>query len=245
MNRWYGIGVVVLTAFFATSSVAERAPKSMGKDVRVRKVLYHPADVIRIDLKLRINTAVEFGRSERITQVLLGDSAAFEVTVLSNRNTIAIKPLVPGAETNLTVYTNKRAISFYLRTGRTKWPTYRVVLSYPDDRPRRTRAATVSWRDTGYEYSGRARFRPLRVWNNGKATYFEFPRNIRPSIFGIDSRGYEVTLNSGTRGNVVRVPGIRSAYSVRIGNEVICVRRRPTEKVYNDRVVRALAQREF
>lgn len=34
-----------------------------------------------------------------------------------------------------------------------------------------------------------------------------------------------MTLNSGTRGSIVRVPGLRSAYSIRIGTQVLCIER--------------------
>ena len=40
---------------------------------------------------------------------------------------------------------------------------------------------------------------------------------------GVDATGREVTLNSGTNGSVVRVPGIRPEYSIRIGAQVLCI----------------------
>jgi len=43
--------------------------------------------------------------------------------------------------------------------------------------------------------------------------------------FGVDAMGREVTLNSGTNGSVVRVPGLRDEYSIRIGTEVLCIER--------------------
>ena len=50
-----------------------------------------------------------------------------------------------------------------------------------------------------------------------------FAPGLRPSIFGVDATGREVTLNSGTRGSIVRVSGLRSAYSIRIGGQVLCI----------------------
>ncbi len=65
---------------------------------------------------------------------------------------------------------------------------------------------------------GRRRaLKPVHIWNDGQATYFAFASGLRPSIFGVDATGREVTLNSGTRGSIVRVSGLRSAYSIRIG----------------------------
>ena len=112
-------GVALACAFGATTiGHAEVAPASMGADARVRSVLYNPVDVIRLDTHLRVNTAIELGAGERIDSVLLGDSEAFEVEVLSNRTTVSVKPLIPGAETNMTVYTGRRTISLSISEGR-------------------------------------------------------------------------------------------------------------------------------
>jgi len=100
----------------ASVSTAEIAPASMGADARVRSVLYNPVDVIRLDTHLRVNTAIELGAGERIDSVLLGDSEAFEVEVLSNRTTVSVKPLIAGAETNMTIYTGRRTISLSIIT---------------------------------------------------------------------------------------------------------------------------------
>jgi type IV secretion system protein VirB9 len=238
-------GAVLLASVigFATPTLAERTPRSMGADARVRAVTHSEADVIRVDLNLRVNTAIELGAGERISSVLIGDSEAFEVEVLSNRQTISIKPMIAGAQTNLIVYTGRRAITLSLIEGRSNTPTYRVVLQYPDAQPRRVAAATS--RDIGYGYSGDGEIRPLRVWNNGNATFFEFAPGVRPSVFGVDARGYEITLNSQTRGAIVRVSGVRDAYSIRIGDQVICIRRMTGGVTTLASEIQPLTEREF
>jgi type IV secretion system protein VirB9 len=205
---------------------AEVAPASMGADARVRSVLYNPVDVVRLDTHLRVNTAIELGAGERIDSVLLGDSEAFEVEVLSNRTTVSIKPVIAGAETNMTIYTGLRTISLAITEGQSRNPTYRLVLTYPEtDTSRASRPAAGSSRDIGYAWSGDTSLKPVHIWNDGQATYFAFSPGMRPSIFGVDPSGREVTLNSGTRGSIVRVPGLRSAYSIRIGTQVLCIER--------------------
>ena len=82
-------GLLASSLAFALPVFAEVAPASMGADARVRSVLYSPVDVIRLDTQLRVNTAIELGAGERIDSVLLGDSEAFEVEVLSNRTTVS------------------------------------------------------------------------------------------------------------------------------------------------------------
>ena len=123
---------------------AEVAPASMGADARVRSVLYNPVDVIRLDTHLRVNTAIELGAGERIDSVLLGDSEAFEVEVLSNRTTVSIKPVIAGAETNMTIYTGRRTITLAISEGQSRNATYRLVLRYPETNTGRTSQSAVA-----------------------------------------------------------------------------------------------------
>ncbi|WP_417725784.1 TrbG/VirB9 family P-type conjugative transfer protein [Salipiger sp.] len=227
--------------------LAEQSPQTMGQDARVRSVWYNPSDVIRVDMHLRTNTAIELGKGEQIEQVLVGDSESFDVEVLSNRNTISVKPVIGSAHSNMTIYTSRRAIAFVLTEGRSKTPTYRVVVKYPDDPPARPPRApeAAGVRDTGYEYAGGGQTRPLAVWNDGQATYFEFRRGVRPSIFAIDRRGYELTVNSQTRNTIVRVGGVHDAFTIRIGDEVICIRRVAGGKTVDPFILRSLAGKEF
>ncbi|MGV8950843.1 MAG: TrbG/VirB9 family P-type conjugative transfer protein [Cypionkella sp.] len=228
------------------SAIAEVAPASMGADARVRAVLYNPVDVVRLDTHLRVNTAIELGAGERIDSVLLGDSEAFEVEVLSNRTTVSIKPVIAGAETNMTIYTGRRTISLAISEGRSLNPTYRLVLRYPEaSKARASKPATGSSRDIGYAWSGDTSLKPIHIWNDGQATYFAFAPGLRPSIFGVDSTGREVTLNSGTRGSIVRVPGLRSAYSIRIGTQVLCIERVEGGVTINPTLIAKLQGWEF
>ena len=219
--------LLALSVGFAVPVVAEVAPASMGADARVRSVLYNSVDVIRLDTHLRVNTAIELGAGERIDSVLLGDSEAFEVEVLSNRTTVSIKPVIAGAETNMTIYTGRRTITLAISEGHGRSPTYRLVLRYPETSTSRTTRsmAPAGSRDIGYAWSGDVGLKPVHIWNDGQATYFAFAPGLRPSIFGVDASGREVTLNSGTRGSIVRVAGIRNAYSIRIGTQVLCIER--------------------
>jgi type IV secretion system protein VirB9 len=246
MQKTFAI-LLAATCLLPLPAFAERAPQTMGEDARVRSVWYNASDVIRVDTTLRTNTAIELGKGERIEQVLLGDSEAFDVEVLSNRNTVSVKPVIASAHSNMTIYTSRRTIAFVLTEGRSKTPTYRVALRYPDDRPARTASApkAAGVRDTGYEYAGGGQARPLAVWNDGRATYFEFRQGVRPSIFAVDSKGYELSVNSQTRNTIVRIGGVRDTFTVRIGEQVICIRRAQGGRTADQSIVRSLAQKEF
>lgn len=227
-----------------TPALAERVPHPMGQDARVQHVKYNPSDVIRVHTNLRVNTAIELGNGERISQVLLGDSESYEVEVLSNKQTISVKPILARASTNMTVYTNRRAISFYITEGTASRATFRVALEYPDTSPRRN-VSTSGSRDTGYQYSGEAKFRPLQVWNDGRNTFFEFRNDTRPSILRINTAGYEASTNTSSRGRIIRVSGVHNEYALRIGEAIICIRRIQGGAISVQSTVAGLASKEF
>lgn len=236
--------IATATGLLVTPALAERAPVTMGQDARVRHVNFNPTDVIRIDTHLRVNTSIELGPGERINQVLIGDSASYEVEVLSNRNTISIKPVEARAETNLTIYTNRRAVTFSLTEGRAQTQSFRIVVNMPTDRPAQ-RQLVAGGRDTGYQFAGSGAIRPVRAWNDGRSTFFEFRSGVRPSIFGLNTQGYEITQNSHTRGPVVRVTGVRDAYTIRLGDDHICVTRKAGGYTNEAATVAGLRGREF
>ncbi|MAC81943.1 MAG: hypothetical protein CML66_28255 [Rhodobacteraceae bacterium] len=237
---------LLLTALLCTPLpvLAERRPAPMGQDARVRAVWYSASDVIRVDTNLRVNSAIELGRGERIEQVLLGDSEAFEVEVLSNRNTVSIKPVIAGATSNMTIYTSRRAIAFALTEGHSLTPTYRVALRYADASPKASNRP-AGQRDTGFEYSGSGRGRPLLVWSDGRATFFEFRTGVRPSIFAVDGQGYELSVNSQTRGTIVRVPGTFESFTIRLDDEVICIRHVEGGVTVQPAILALLSAKEF
>lgn len=248
MNKRSLLNITTIISFgialAAGPAFAERAPQTMGQDSRVRHVTYSNSDVIRIDTHVRVNTAIEVGRGERITQVLLGDSEAYEVEVLSNRNVISVKPVISGASTNMTVYTNQRTLSFVLTEGRSP-ETYRVVINYPSDAPAQRTQVSTGVRDSGYQSSGGGSAKPVRVWNNGRHTFFEFGQDVRPSIFTVNGEGFETTTNSVSKGRIVRVNGLRAEYSIRLNNTVVCIKWIEGGGVSDPATAQTLAQKEF
>jgi type IV secretion system protein VirB9 len=64
------------------------------------------------------------------------------------------------------------------------------------------------------------------VWDDGRYTYFAFAEGARqPAIFKVNGRGRERTVNWTQQGDVVRVLGTNPYWTLRIGDEAICVYR--------------------
>ncbi len=226
MTRTLSLVTVSLVLALATTMPAR-------SDSRVRAVMYQENAVVRIDTNLRFITSVEFAAGEMVRAVLAGDSASFEIVRLKSGNVISIKPLVRRARTNINVYTDRRAYVLDVREGRRRRLTHRVRFDYPKV-PTRAEliaqgviAGPMIARD--YSAAGTADFRPVEAWDDGTATYFRFARTSRrPAIFWTDETGADHATNTTQiDADTVRIGLVRPNWTLRIGEEVICVVKGP------------------
>ena len=232
------------TGVLAPSLVAaEATPRGGTTDDRIRTAVYDPDQVYVIETDLAHATTIRLGPGERFAAVAVGDTESFQVDPIPELgNVITIKPHVAGASTNMTVITDGRSYNFHLREGRSRAQFFEVRFTYPgggrgagDETAklpggavRTTAGATPSGTvNGGYLASGSQDFRPTQVWDDGRHTYFRFAASARqPAIFKADAQGRERTVNwTQMDEDVVRVRGLSRDWTLRIGEEAICIRR--------------------
>lgn len=225
------LALLALIVFSAAVS-AETAPRPYPKDSRIRSFTYSEHDVYRLDTYMRFITAIEFAPGENIESVQVGDSESWQIVRLDRGDVLSVKPLIDGAYTNMTVYTNLRPYTFELRakTANVGSPNlnYRVSFQYPQEQARLRNAATArAERPRNYDYyaAGDApAIKPVEVYDDGKRTTFVFPDNARrPGIFLVGPDGRESIVNVSHDTNTSIVDRVSDRWTVRIGNEEICV----------------------
>ncbi len=212
--------------------LAETGPRSIGADPRIKQYTYSPTTVYRLDVAMKIITSIEFAPGEAIDSVLMGDSESWEVIRLQSGNVLAVKPLIAGARTNMTVYTSQRSYTFELRAVAASSGSanlnYRIGFRYPEqDRAKaaRSQAAASRPRDPNYYVAGpKSAFRPVAVYDDGRVTTFVFPETApRPAIFRVDEDGRESVVNVRETGTSTVVTGTSDRWTLRIGDEEICI----------------------
>ena len=217
-----GLGILVLI-FTASTALAEATPRRGPNDARVRIATYQEGQVFRLNVSLTHVTTIEFGTGETIRSILAGDTEGFELDGVPGGQAFAIKPLARGVHTNVTVYTNRR--SYYFNVQEVSTPTFYVVqFRYPDEDRRPRNAVAAQAPNFNYGASDRTEITPVRVWDNGTFTYFQFARNAPiPAIFRY-SNGRERTVNTqGTEPGVIRVSGVNAQWVLRLGDQVVCI----------------------
>ena len=95
-----------LFAALLAGSLALEAP-ALADDPRLVEQLYNPDQVVSIEGRTNIQTTIRFGEDERIENVAIGDSTAWQVTPNKRANLLFVKPLSEKAKTNMTVVTDR------------------------------------------------------------------------------------------------------------------------------------------
>ena len=92
--------------------------------------------------------------------------------------------------------------------------------------PRPSRKGSRRRRHYAYKIAGDGDFRPVSVYDDGRFTYFTFSETGRqPAIFKADAGGRERTVNWTQEGNMVRVSGVNTYWTLRLGEEALCIYR--------------------
>ena len=159
---------------------------------------------------------VELQPGEQVNSLQIGDSERWSVdpavsgTAPNEVQHLIIKPQDVGLETSLVVATNRRTYHIRLRSHRTDFMP-RVAFTYPEDatakwealKARETKertAATIPSTgeylgDLSFEYqvTGSASWKPVRVYNDGRKTILQMPREMAqteaPTLLVISKEG--------------------------------------------------------
>ena len=70
-------------------------------DNRIRTQAYDPNEIVRILGKTGIQSTIEFASDERIENVAVGDSAAWQITPNRRASLLFVKPLSAHSRTNM------------------------------------------------------------------------------------------------------------------------------------------------
>ncbi len=144
-------------------------------------------------------TDIELERGESVTSVNLGDSVRWQVqpAVSAGEVThILVRPKQVGLETSMVVTTDRRTYHIRLRSHRTEYMP-RVKFFYIEDaisKWQAIKAAAAKERETatipetneylgdldfGYTVSGKASWKPVRVYNDSVKTILEMPATFQ------------------------------------------------------------------
>lgn len=198
------------------------------RDPHIQTILHNEDQVVQLVGALGWQITLEFAPDERIETVSIGDALAWQVTPNKRARNIFLKPLIKGAATNMTVMTDRRRYVFALETGERRPTTPWVVrFNYPKPvvvaiaEPPLPPPPVLNF---AYDRKGAASLLPVRVWDDGTVTFFEFPDAVPvPAIFAGGPGKDESLVNTATRGRLTIVQQIAPRFTLRSGKAVATV----------------------
>lgn len=240
VNRLNNLSLLASLLVFVVASPADalQTARAIATDSRIRTVRYSPNEVYQFIGHYSFQSAIQFAEDERVLTVSLGDSTAWLVNPAGNR--IFLKPIEQNALTNMTVLTDKRSYLFELHAEETqdirnKNMVFEMRFIYPQ-----SDSSTISVnqfealpdieRDAAklnfrYTIRGSTVIDPIRIFDDGEFTYFEFrDKNAEiPAFFRVDGVNSEELVNFRKRGNYIVVERVASRFTLRRGPEILCV----------------------
>lgn len=227
---------ILLAALVAAPCVAgaQVRPHPGGGDPRIQSVVYDALQVVQLQVAPGFQLSVEFAPDERIENVAVGDSGAWQVSANKRGDHLFIKPLQAGVPSNLTVVTDTRSYVFELDpvAGPTPDMPYVVRFQYPEPVRATVAGSEASAGAARYRFDGVRALRPTAMSDDGSKTYVAWGRDQSlPAIFGVDELGKEVLVNGAVRDGRYVIDGVFNRVVFRRAREVASATREPQRKL--------------
>lgn len=215
-----------------------------ARDSRLVERLYNPAEVVRIEGRTKVQATIAFDEAERIENVAIGDSQAWQITPNKRANLLFVKPLNPTARTNMTVITDRRTYLFDLVANPRARPLYVLRFTYPEEpkeessknetlaaieKPNATELAAandpyavVDPAQLNFKWApdGDTALLPAQIYDDGNATFLRWTSGAAvPAILIKDAKGTEGPVNFTVRGETIVVEGVPAEIVLRSGEE--------------------------
>lgn len=227
INRHLALFVALATFAAATSAIAA--------DSRMRKIAYDPDAVIRLEGCFGFQTMVEFGPDEHIENVGLGDAAQWLVSPNKRSNLLFVKPAYRTSHSNMTVSTDRHRYGFEMSARDSQAchrgnVVYSLRFTYKDEPaatvlaqapapPAETATPPPEQRNSAYSFSGAAANVPMRVFDNGQATYFRWAEGTTtPAVYAVAADKTETMVSFASRGDWLVVDQVAPSFILRRGN---------------------------
>ena len=224
---------------------AEVSPQALPTDSRMVVIKYNPAQIYSILTAPLYMTHIELEPGEKLTiSPALGDSIQWEVE--NDGNHVFIKPDAPNIRTNMSLVTNKRTYQFNLVASPEGGVYYQYVqFKYPESGLRKMKQTVEVEADSqraqsqtnmqvldptslnsNYKVTGRGKFKPDFVQDDGKFTYFKFPAEMGelPIVYIRENGAYsQVNYSAKPKNNFLTVTRTADEFVLILDKEEVLV----------------------
>lgn len=231
---------LILFAAFSIQAHAVQTSRPLPGDSRLHVITYNPNAVHQYKGYYEYQASILFGEGEEIKTISMGNPSGWQMVPSGRR--LFLKPIADfpeDATTNMLLITNKRTYHFLLEAAETNdindpnlvWQTSFI---YPDEDGDILQVSSApvepDFSESGkynfsYTISGSEYIAPIRIFDDGEFTYFQFPSMSTdvPAFFLVDKEGHEALINYRVEGKYIVIERIASQFTLRHGSEITCV----------------------
>lgn len=212
----------------ASGAAAQVRPQPTGGDQRMQMVDYRRDQVVQIEGAPGYQILIALAPDERIQNVALGDSGAWQAVASQSGNMLFVRPMQDGVSTNMTVITSARFYAFDLVPVAYGSPPYEVRFNYPADAAGGASAALAAMGEPvgNYRLSGTKALWPIAIHDDGARTYIDWPADTPlPAAFIIDEYGRERLANGNMRGGLYVIDSVHQQLLFRIDRKTARAKR--------------------
>jgi type IV secretion system protein VirB9 len=197
--------LLLLSLLLAAPAAARTPPQTLAvpaSDPRLQTLPYDVNRVVRLNVAPRFQLTVIFSPAEKVENVAIGDSEAWQVTLNNRGDSLFLKSVRPSGVTNMTVITDVRVYNFELSPAFAPGPDtpFTVRFTYPETASQGPAAAVAQPGIGRYRLGGVRALRPAAITDDGVRTTIEWrPQQVIPAVFAIDERGDEILLDGNMR----------------------------------------------
>lgn len=240
------LSIIIAHAPLASYAAALQESRPLPGDSRLRVITYSPHKIHHYVGYYDYQASILLEKGEEVQTLSMGgDPSTWQIVPSGSR--IFIKPVADNpedAKTNVLLITNKRIYHFILE-AKEVGPrgiddpdlVFETRFVYPDavgtdivqqyttkskDIPDLSEPEKYNF---NYTISGNEEIAPLRVFDDGEFTYFQFTKSNAelPAFFLVDSEHKEALLNYRAVDDYIIIERVTSQFTLRHGNNVACV----------------------
>lgn len=227
---------ILLTILLMVANLAYALDKPVAIDTRIKTLIYSENEVFRVVVNYGYQTNIEFAENEEIQTISVGNNFAWQLTPVGRR--LFIKPLEDNILTNMTILTNKRAYQFEIQSKNLtntldEELVFVLRFFYPEediDSQRPIVKAIVSEPvpvikpyNFNYSFAGDASFRPLKVFDDGRNTFFKFASHVTDLPKFVAANNNE-ELEPKRRGDYIVINKIVELINLEMNSDVVHIR---------------------
>lgn len=208
---------------------------AFAADRRIQDVNYVADRIVVIAGRPSIQTMIVFGDTERIENIAVGDSFGWQIAPNKRANHLFIKPVKPGAVTNMTVITDRRVYLFLLtaKSGSAPplfslrfvyppepepLPVVKVAEVTPAQSPAEAMLLAPEKLNFSWSASGKKSLLPVRIFDDGHLTYLKWDTaREAPAVYSFQSGGMLAPVNQSMKDGYVVIDHVPTQIVLRLG----------------------------